>query len=190
MKNWNIKLTKMKLKGNLIISWILLLFSFLQISFIIDNCLYRLLNILAASIGDPSNGSALAMHLKCLSCDKPLNPFGIGANGGSGGNGGGQGLTQLLSSNDDDDRLNWSTYPRNDNPVSPLSHRPNTTNTANNRMLSSKSTPQLRHSTEALPPVNNQLGMNSIQQVQHISNYSDYYYYYYYYYYYFNSTMN
>lgn len=108
--------------------------------------IYRLLNILASSIGDPSNGNALAMHLKCLSCDKPINPFGIGP----------QGFSQLQHSHsDDDDRLNWTTYPRNDNPISPLTNRPNTSNMANNRTLTSKSTPQLRHSTELLPPVNN-----------------------------------
>jgi hypothetical protein len=37
----------------------------------------RLLNLLAGTIGSPLNEgtTALAMRLKCLSCDKPINPF-------------------------------------------------------------------------------------------------------------------
>jgi hypothetical protein len=40
----------------------------------------RLLSILSSSIGNPANGTAAALH-KCLTCDKPLNPFGVDVDG-------------------------------------------------------------------------------------------------------------
>jgi hypothetical protein len=81
----------------------------------------RLLNLLSASIGNPSNGTALAMHLKCLSCDKPINPFALHPN-----------------SLDEEDRVTWSRD-MNDSPKA----RPSSTGFNKGGLLTSKSTSQL-----------------------------------------------
>jgi hypothetical protein len=66
----------------------------------------KLLNLLSASIGSPLNGTAIAMHLKCLSCDKPINPFlpltGAGAGGGTSSHFTNRPITPSSSSEDRD----------------------------------------------------------------------------------------